>query len=307
MIDDYLIRLEGHLKDIKSLLQALTQGGTLTQAIAPKEDDYLSEFNALKQLLHSDEWPVAVEPDVICDETNYRDKQNRAEGIMDFMIEDDLTGKSFLDFGCGDGLCVLEAVRRGSTKAIGYDLKSDFPEGTNANARFTTSWDTVVKNGPYDYIFVFDVLDHVVSETPESVMRKVRSVCHADTKILVRCHPWCSRTATHVYRQLNKAYLHLIFTDIELTRLGLTGEPCEKVIHPQLSYGVLFNNTGFTIAKEPEKMTEDLENFFSQNSMIAARIKKNWATSHEPTLASGQAFPEHQLKMQFLDYTLKPR
>ncbi len=315
MIDEYLIRIEEYLKDIKKMVEGLSVQPNAIKLNVPEQPQlplepfseskavspYLNEFNELQRLLGTSEWIEAVPPLLICDENSLEERKLRAEGIMDFMIEEPLNGKKFLDFGCGEGFCLSEATKRKASLAIGYDIKKQWDDKVQ---QATVQWNDVKNQGPYDYVFVYDVLDHAEGD-PEDILRKIREVCHSGTVIRIRCHPWCSRSGTHAYRSLNKAFLHLVFTDVELIKLGITESyPTVKVIHPFMNYKNWFNDSGFEIVKE-EPIIEELNKFFEENLIISNRIKKNWSKSPDSQLSTGLVFPSYQMKIVFIDYVLK--
>jgi 2-polyprenyl-3-methyl-5-hydroxy-6-metoxy-1,4-benzoquinol methylase len=288
-------RLERHLLEIKDMLRKMNLTAPSNVPVQKTSD-----FDLLKGLLQSHDWPDAVEPQLISDPNNESEKQKRAAGIMDFMMERPLEGLSFLDFGCGEGHFVDDAISRGAKLALGFDIKKQW----NEKPILTIDWAKIQDNGPYDVVLIHDVLDHVIGN-PEDCLTRIKTIVKDSSTIVVRCHPFCSRSATHLYRKVNKAFIHLVFDDMELVRLGLPeGLPIQKVIHPQLCYQRWFENTGYAIAKN-YPFTEELEPFFERTPEIAKRIKKHWVTSHEPELASGSKFPAHQLRMQFLDYHVR--
>lgn len=271
---------------------------------------YAESFNELKNLIESDSWPQAIDPDLICNDESDDDKDLRAEGIIEFLIDESLEGKRFLDFGCGDGHVVKKALEKKPFVSMGYDVvesecwgRLNLPVGENHAV--TTDWDQIVQNGPYDVVLLYDVLDHL-DGNQVATLKKLKTVMPAGGRIYVRCHPWCSRHATHLYKKKNKAFLHLIFTDIELARLGLTGGlKTEKIIHPHMTYKQWFNDASLDLVSE-YPIQENLEDFFHLNPIVNERIKDNWrGTSIDPELAAGKNFPAYQLRLQFIDTTLR--
>lgn len=305
MIDEYFIRVENLLREISDTLKQVAGKGPEVAGAGPAS--YLDDFNELKGLLASDRWPVAVEPDLICKD-DLEEKKIRAEGVIDFMITEPLGGKRFLDFGCGEGLTIPEAVRKGASAAVGYDARAQWSAASFAGGGvLTDDWQKVRASGPYDVVMLWDVLDHLTGEDPIDALKKVKEVCKPGAAVYVRCHPWCSRSATHTYRSLNKAFTHLVFSEVELVRLGITGgEPTLKVVHPQMTYTNWFQVAGFAIAVN-DPATEDVEKFFSETPVVAARVKANWSGSQDQRLASGESFPDFQMRQHFIDFVLKPQ
>ena len=281
------------LTELKALFSAQAEPTLVAQA-EPTEN--LSQFEELKKALFSDKWPVAVNPNLICDPNSSEDKKERGIGILELIIEDQLTKESkFLDFGCGEGHCVTSAVETlGCGLSVGYDVKAhDWPISTD-NTIFATSYEQAAALGPYNAILMFDVIDHPVGETPEQILKKAADLLTPDGKIYLRCHPWISRHGTHLYHKLNKAYAHLVFTDKELKLLSdYESEPNAKIVTPINSYGEIFKTAGLVISSQ-RNITESVDSFF-KIPKIAERIIAN---------TGFQRFPEFQMGLQFIDYVL---
>lgn len=255
------------------------------------------EFEQLQQLLYSNEWTSAVHPDLICSETE-EDKNARADGVLDLLIPQSLEGLKFLDVGCGFGHLAVRATEQNPKISVGYDIvtSADFVWETKIkeNLFLTTDFEKVKEHGPYDVIMIYDVLDHVTGFTPVDLLNKVRSVCSVDSDIYVRCHPWCSRHGGHCYRQLNKAFVHLIFNEAELNALGYNLEPNQKVVRPILTYREWFARSGFKVETESVERFE-VEKFFQTNPLIVSRLK---------SAIKIDGFPRFQLEQVFLDYLI---
>lgn len=275
----------------------------------PKIAEQKEELEVLKALLESAQWPNAVDPSLICDVNNEQDKEDRAEGIIDIIIDVNLEGKTFLDFGCGQGHVVNKSLQYKPKISVGYDIKEEKEYWdkwkNNGNAVFTTDWEEVAKNGPFNVVLLYDVLDHLEENNQVEVLKKIKEVCLPDAKIYVRCHPFCSRHGTHLYQKLNKAFVHLIFTQEELDKLGYPAETQLKsagVIYPQHEQAKWFNLAGLKVVKHnPYK--EPLEPFFKEHPIVSKRIKKIWI--HDEPIRTGKVFPVLQMEQQFNDYVLK--
>jgi 2-polyprenyl-3-methyl-5-hydroxy-6-metoxy-1,4-benzoquinol methylase len=264
-----------------------------------------SEFDRLVTLLNTPEWPNAVDPILIVDANSEQDKEDRADGILDLIIETSLKDKAFLDFGCGEGHVVKKSVSQNPKMAVGFDIAisnrwSSWEQ--KPNTFFTNNWEEVHKRGPYNVVLIYDVIDHILDPEPELVnkLKVVKSVCAPGAKIYVRCHPYTSRHANHLYRQLNKAFVHIIFTEEELKQLGYSGMPIRRVLFPISFYKRVFEAAGFRlIRKNPQISRETVEQFF-QRPLIASRIMRNWKGT-----ANESKMPLFQLELQFLDYLLE--
>ena len=283
---DQTIKSLTELKELFSEESVLTTQSSLVEA---------SDFESLKEVLFSDQWPVAVNPSLICD--SEEDKKERGVGILELIIEDSIKGGKFLDFGCGEGHCVTAAVETlGCGLSIGYDVKAhDWPiSRPTDNTRFTTSYEQAAALGPYNAILIFDVIDHPVGETPEQILKKAADLLAPDGKIYLRCHPWVSRHGTHLYHKLNKAFAHLVFTDDELKQLSdHVPENNMKITYPIRTYNEFFQASNLTSLSE-RVIKENLEPFF-RNQKIADRIVSN---------SKHIGFPDFQMAIQFIDYVL---
>lgn len=264
----------------------------------PVVEDY-DGFEQLKKALESDKWPEAVNPNLICDPNSQQDKVERGRGIIELMIEEDLKELKFLDAGCGEGQCAFLSTEYGTQVSVGFDIKKhdswkDFEKKDNFH--ITTDFEEVKKHGPYDVITVFDVIDHIKGMEPTTFLQACKSVLADNGKIYMRCHPFVSRHATHLYHELNKAYVHLVFTPEELKRLVPDSKYAEEstgVTRPLKTYGEYIEQAGLKIINRRD-ITEKIEPFF-KIPKIAARIMDRTEFG---------SFPEFQLSIQFIDFVL---
>jgi len=208
-------------------------------------------------MFHPD-WPNAAHPLQIA--SNTQDKELRAISILDTFVCRRLTGLSFF---CEDEDVTKQAYIRGAKSTP-----------------------------PYDVVVLYDVLDH--SQNPVEDLLKVESLSNSNTKIYVRCHPWCSPHGTHLF-QLNKAYAHLVYPE-------LGGKFTQKIIHPIPTYRKWFSDAGFSIVTHKETCC-DVPKFF-ESPEIADKIKVHWKDSPDPKLRSGELFPTQSMCQVFRDYVL---
>ena len=126
-------------------------------------------------------------------------------------------------------------------------------------------------------------------------MAKVKSVLATGGKIYLRHHNYMSRHATHLYKNINKAFLHLIFSDMELSLLlqNLKPEPMTKVFFPIKTYHDNIGMAGLKILSET-KTTTPVEPFFEKD-IILGRIYKN---------TPFKTLPRMQMELDFVDYIL---
>jgi 2-polyprenyl-3-methyl-5-hydroxy-6-metoxy-1,4-benzoquinol methylase len=242
-------------------------------------------------------WPAAVNPNLICAADSESDKVDRANGVVELMIEENLNGKKFLDFGCGEGHIVDVSTKHKTASSVGYDIAKDKNWG-NKSGKLTTDMDEVESNGPYDIIVLFDVLDHISPydnlDAPKSILTKVSELLSPTGKVYLRCHPWTSRHGTHMYHWKNKAFAHLVYTEEELNQMNVKiGEPTQKVTTPIATYRNWIEHSGLKVDNE-RIIKEPVEEFF-RSPKVANRIKAN---------VGMDKFPEFQMSVQFVDYIL---
>jgi len=260
----------------------------------------LESFEQLKQALLSEKWPEAVNPNLICDPTSESDKMERSRGIIELMIESDLKDLKVLDMGCGEGHLTHLATEYQASLSVGYDIKECARWNAfepKPNQIFTTDFDVVKANGPYDVIILFDVIDHVQRESPTDLLFRAHQVLTKEGSVYMRCHPFMSRHATHLYHHLNKAYIHLVFSPEEISQLGVDQhyvEPSIGVLYPLKTYSEFITQSGLRAANRRE-ITEKVESFF-KIPKIAERIMRK---------VKFNEFPEFQMSLQFVDYVLK--
>jgi 2-polyprenyl-3-methyl-5-hydroxy-6-metoxy-1,4-benzoquinol methylase len=308
-IQEALDKIIKDVMDVKSLLRGSsptiesktsTIQKTTPVVVAPVAvEDQLDTFEKLKEALQSAKWPEAVNKNLVCDPDSEQDKLERGRGIVELMIEEDLKDLKFLDAGCGEGHCAFTAQEFGPTISVGYDMRTSpsweklLVGKENQKVLFTDQYDKVKENGPYDVILAFDVVDHLENEDPVTFLKKLKDVLSDKGKIYLRLHPWTGRHATHLYHDLNKAFLHLVFTEEELRKIipySKYETPQIKVTTPIKTYEEFMRESGLKIVHRRD-IQEKLEPFF-QIPKIAERIMK--ATKFT-------TLPEWQLSLSFLD------
>lgn len=264
----------------------------------------LNDFEELKDLLNSTDWPEAVPEFQMVDQNSEEEKMDRAEGIIDILVQENLPEKKFLDFGCGEGHMAKYASKECSV-GVGYDItkpeKSKFNwENKEDKFLLTTDFQKVEQEGPYDIIMIYDVIDHAEGD-PEEILLKAKSVLKDDGKIHLRTHPWCGRHGSHLYRQINKAFVHLVFTEDELDQLGYKLEEKNiKVLYPIADYADIIKKSGLK-SNGRDIENNNVEDFFKKNNLISNRLKK--LISNNKTNGA-IVFPEHQMNQCFHDYIL---
>ena len=248
-------------------------------------EQFDSDSQKILDLVFDESWPQAVPDFMICDGSE-NSKSERANGILEW-TRDDLTGKKFLDFGCGEGHVALAALKNAS-KSVGYDIEKNWTTSED-NQTLTNKWEDVVSQGPYDVILLYDVLDHL--DSPIDVLNQVMSVAKHKSKVYVRCHTWMSRHGAHLYKKLNKAWIQLVLEDHELEKLNLRPEIKQRVHYPLATQKNWFSSVGLSIISEetirskvPEIMKKDI---------LKKRINLDGK------------FPEFQMEQDFNDFVLE--
>lgn len=286
------MKLKAKTKEqIKELLDLCNSDPSIIRQLEAHAD-----VKDIKNLVMSSFWPSAVDSTLIVD--NEEEKYYRAMSIISMMVGQKIEGKKFLDFGCGEGHSVIAAAQKGA-KSWGYDIvdqkwgelkRDDVPDG---NAVITTDFEEIKRNGPYDVVLIYDVVDHIVDDNERlQALKNVKSVCGENAKVHVRCHPFTSRHGTHLYKKFNKAYAHLLLSDEDLKEYG--GEETAKIKSPVKTYKDLFGESGFEI-QSMDAIKTPMEEIFKSEEMAKAFGSK---------VNGDIEWQGHVLPIDFIDYVL---
>jgi len=255
------------------------------------------DFEGMKKLLLSDDWPQACDPYLICDTDSATEMQIRGENVVNYYIDQPLKGLKFLDVYCGQGY-IPYAASETAALAVGYGPMPEKPhfywDDKKGNLLLTDSIEKVQENGPYDVICLYDTVDHLEEPELGLLLEQLEKWSRIGTQFYVRCHPWYGRHGGHLYRKINKAFVHLLFSEEELIQLGfpLAGK-LNKALSLYRLYPKYFSNlnkSGHFIRQKI--MTETVEDFFKQNDLVGKRIGSIW---------QGQ-FPYFQMSQTYVDY-----
>jgi SAM-dependent methyltransferase len=282
----YLYELNKIKKDVADLSESLKKYGL------PQTSQYEKDLNEIRNLIDSQDWPLAVDPGLICD--NEEKAQLRANSILDILVAENLKGKKFLDFGCGEGHTIPAAIEREAELAFGFDVsinKFKFDK-----QYVTDSFEIVRSHAPYDIILMHDVLDHIVVVDPIEALKNAASILSSEGRIYLRNHPWSARHGGHLYLQKNLAFLHLVLDETELMRcFGLEVEHNIKIVKPIETYRDWIVKAGLE-AKSELPIKTKVEDFFTRPSLIhnklTEKINKNEAIQNE-------------LEIDFVEYVLE--
>lgn len=291
-MDDQIQLILSKIDELKAYVTGLAASPEPVPApVATPEPVPAQVKSPIMAMIESPDWPEAVLPSLICDPNNEADKIERAGGIVETYLSQEIkeAGVRFLDFGCGEGHVVREASKHAYV-AVGYDLIAK----EDTYPLITADFDKVKESGPYDVILLYDVLDHATD--PVDVLRKVKEVASPKAKIFVRCHPWCSIHGGHLYKKLNKAYAHLFLTNEEIQLFGEL--PKQRVVFPMFTYKGWIQDSGLVMIGEPIVDRVNLDAIFSK-PLLTERIFQQKFTE-----LGYKEFPKFQLEQTFLDYKL---
>lgn len=261
----------------------------------PVPDVSMNRKKHVGDLMAIDCWPEAVPAFLVSAEISDEDQINRANAVLDMMVDRNMENGTLLDFGCGEGWIAQEASKRGLVETIGYDIVAEDNWNNRSGAKFTSNFDNIPKDH-FDYVMLYDVLDHC--EDPVEAMTQVKSVLKPGGAIFVRCHPWPSRHAMHLYKQgLNQAYLHLFLTWNELNDL-IDGPPVftRTETDPIKAYHWWFD--GLNIIKE-RFVREDVSEFF-----FVPSFKELLANEQQIDSEHIDGFLD-TMRISFVDYVLE--
>lgn len=250
--------------------------------------EYIDELTSIS------DWPVAV-PEMLIRPTTDEDNQSRARSVLDMKLPSNVEGLRFLDFGCGDGWITNEALSRGFSYCLGYDIQRSPKWEQFDSVSFTDRLDEIDTNS-FDIIFLYDVIDHCFD--PLELMGQVKRALKPGGSVYIRCHPWTAKHATHLFKQgINKAWLHLFLTWEEIRSL-INQDPLFVRVEtdPLTAYRYWFSE--FNTKKE-QTITEPVENFFFDK-----RIKDLIAREQKITSKNMDKFYKN-MELQFVDYVLQ--
>ena len=289
------------------LRQKSAEGHVIAQSLPSltevKSHNVEDEFNQLKTLMTSKEWPEAVNPALIVGQTE-ENKIERAEGILDFLVDRSVANKRFLDFGCGEGHVAKVATSMGAIKSVGFDPV--MPENAepwkdlDGNSQkdgyiLTTDLNVVRKNGPYDIILAYDSIEH--ADNMIDALANLKSVASPHAIIYLSFQPWIGRYGGVLYKEINKAFVHAVFTEDELKQLGITPKWKHKTVFPMATYRDLIKQVGLKIISERVER-EPVEGYFERIGILRDRLMNAMPEGHRAK------FPRQQLEQVAVEYIL---
>lgn len=249
-------------------------------------------YSYINDILNHPNWPEAIPSHVICKPTE-EDQENRANAVLQAMIDCDLNDLNFLDYGCGDGWITNQAIQLNVRSSTGYDINSSEIWDKFPRAIFTTNKNDL-KQSFYDVIFLYDVLDHCMDA--ESVMNHVYELLSDKGIVYIRCHPWTSKHGSHLPKKgLNKAYVHLFLTEQEIVKHGHEITFTRMETKPLEAYKWWFRNFNVNLERFHR---QDLHPFFKNPTF------QNHMFLEQKIESKDQKEFIKNLEIDFIDYVL---
>lgn len=146
-------------------------------------------------------------------------------------------------------------------------------------------------NNKYDFIFAYDVFDHVVD--PVNQIKTLYGALNASGTAFIRFHPWSSRHGGHCLKTLNKAFIHW-FLDEEY--LPAKKPLLQKVMNPFSAYDEWLTRAGVGKLVNKNFITHPVEKEFLKvpevRDVLLAKSKMNLKQL------------DSLLSIQFVDYII---
>ncbi len=239
------------------------------------------------------EWPKAVELPAGMPFDKYLIYK---ESFLITELNLDLKGKRILDFGCGNGKLTESLLNYDPELVIAHDTKA--VSFLDSNIRFIENFNEILDEfrfKKFDIILMNDVFDHLVPTSDyerelfietlhDSYIRRLSSI--VDGEIVLRCHPWFSKTGGHLAKKMNMAYIHLVLNKMEYDAANMANEGVytHKILNPIQYYRNCFNRSGVQIKEETVKSVE-LNDFIKTDILPKAIALLNGTTMNTNVLA----------------------
>ena len=252
----------------------------------------------IQDLLAIDCWPESISSELAQRVPTEQDQIHRANAVLDSMLDRSVDGEKFLDYGCGEAWIAQQILKKGVSESWAYDPQENANWKNIKNVKTCSSLDKLPVGNYFDVIMLYDVLDHC--DDPIKLMAHVKNCLNPNGTVYVRCHPWTSKHATHLFKYgINKAYFHLFLNWDEIKELIKT-EPMftrpEK--NPIEAYHWWFKD--FEIKRE-KPISEKVTDFFHVQS-----FKELLANEQQIPLEEIDNFLK-KMEIQFVNYVLTPK
>ena len=225
---------------------------------------FIDQNRAIQRMLQGTDWPLALEPELIC--ITDEDKLKRDRAILSTFL-DRPTG-SLLDYTLDGDHFAKEAIKTGLSATATSDLKS--------------------MSGTFDIILMYDVLDHI--ENPVEQLQQAKLLLSPNGVIVIRNHPWCSRHGAHLH-SVNKAFAHLLLNESDFQT-----STKQKIFYPRSTYHRWFNQSDLEIAKE-RTIKQEVEPFF-KTEPLSSKLCQIYNTDQFPAYQLSQVYCDYTLKQK---------
>lgn len=145
--------------------------------------------------------------------------KGKARSLLGDALIRRMKGKVVIDFGCGDGLEVIEFANEGAAKVIGIDIRESAlararenasVAGVNAMCDFCHDTDEIA-----DVIVSLDSFEHF--NNPESVLSRMHSLLKPCGEVMISFGPpWLHPYGGHLFSVF--PWAHLLFSEKALIR-----------------------------------------------------------------------------------------
>jgi SAM-dependent methyltransferase len=145
--------------------------------------------------------------------------KSKLEALLGRQFLNGISGKSIIDFGCGDGSEAVELARKGASRVIGIDIRESvlqsarqkaFEEGLAETCQFASS-----TNERADIIVSIDAFEHF--QDPAGVLRIMDALLKPTGEVIASFGPtWYHPLGGHLFSLF--PWAHLLFSEKALIR-----------------------------------------------------------------------------------------
>jgi SAM-dependent methyltransferase len=130
-----------------------------------------------------------------------------------------LSGKTIVDFGCGEGVEAVEVAQRGAKRVIGIDIRENVLQTARQRALAAGVQNTCLfapsTNDLADVVFSIDAFEHFAD--PAGILRQMSMVLQPNGEALISFGPpWYHPLGGHLFSVF--PWAHLIFSEKALIR-----------------------------------------------------------------------------------------
>lgn len=163
------------------------------------------------------EWLYSTEPNC-CSGAVYKGR-SKLGALLGNDVFEKTSGKTVIDFGCGDGSDAVELAQRGARHVIGIDIREEVLSAARQKAAESGVADKCVfapsTNSVADVVISLDSFEHFAN--PHGILRIMSSLLKPDGEVLASFGPtWYHPLGGHLFSVF--PWAHLIFTEKALIR-----------------------------------------------------------------------------------------